>query len=458
MLGKRNISRRSLLIGSAALGAGTWLSGCVPSTPQVVEKVVTQIVEVEKPTIAPEQKIKLVVEWPQYTPAKTRWGEKAFWSYMQAFPHIEIEPMYNTNPDEKLTVAIAGGTPPDVAWHGFGWARWAVEGVFMPLDELIAQNNVDKSIFWEIALYCLTWGGKLHSLPIGITGPTVVAVNEKIYGEAGVTPAYDGEWTYQDLITMGPAMTKPEQKQYAATLSEAYWLFWLVGMGGNMGSKNDQWLEMELNSPKRVATLQMYYDLINKYKIAVPPEVVSELRTLPHFASGLVGNMWGYTWMVPTFRNDVKDAFPWDIINVPYMEADGEKWRYAVVWPEEFAIISSTKHLQESWDFIYWFCTTQLDEAAMDANVVPGVKAVAQSEKYLRRDVPPKHIENYLKAFDHGVPLMNHPEAKKMIEKFGQLWPAVLTGEEEMSVQEVCDVCNAEAQKILDEWNAKHQS
>ena len=82
--------------------------------------------------------------------------------------------------------------------------------------------------------------------------------------------------------------------------------------------------------------------------------------------------MWGYTWMVPTFRNDVKDAFEWDIAPIPEMDANGERWRYAVVWPEEFAIISTTKHLSESWDFIYWFCTTQLDEAARDANVVPG--------------------------------------------------------------------------------------
>jgi len=374
---------------------------------------------------------------------------------MEAFPEIEIEPMYNTDPDEKLTVAIAGGTPPDIAWHGFGWARWAVEGVFMPLDDLIASNSVDMSIFWEVALTCLTWGGKLHSLPIGITGPTVVAVNERIYGEAGVTPAYDGNWTYADLIASGPAMTKPELKQYAATLSEAYSLFWLVGMGGDMGSKDDQWLQMDLNSPKRLATLQTYYDLVNEYKIAVPPDVVSEMRTLPHFSSGLVGNMWGYTWMVPTFRNDVTD-FEWDIVPIPSMESGGESWRHAVVWPEEFAIVGSTQQVQASWDFIYWFCTTQLDQAALDANVVPGVKSVAQSDKYLRRDVPPKHIDNYLNAFEIGVPLMNHPESNKMLEHFNQLWPSVLNGEVQMPLDAMLDEVNEAAQKVLDEWNAKH--
>jgi ABC-type glycerol-3-phosphate transport system substrate-binding protein len=457
MLGKRAISRRSVLAGTAMAGAGAFLAACAPAAvPQVVQ--VTVIVEKVVTATPVTVTTKLVVAWPQYTPAKTRWGEKAFWSYMQQFPHIEIEPMYNTNPDEKLTVAIAGGTPPDVTWHGWGWAAWAVQGVFLALDELIEQHQVDRSIFWQEALNSLTWEGKLYALPIGITGPTTVAVNEAIYAEAGFTPAYEGDWTYSDLIEMGPSMTIPDKKQYAATLSEAYSLFWLVGMGGNMGSKGDQWLEMELNSPKRVATLQMYYDLVNKYKIAVPPDVVSEMRTLPHFASGLVGNMWGYTWMVPTFRNDVKDAFAWDIVPIPTIEADGEKWRYAVVWPEEFAIISTTKHLQESWDFIYWFCTTQLEEAARDANVVPGVKEVAYSENYLRRDVPPKHIDNFLKAFEIGVPLMNHPESKRMLEKFHQLWPSVLNGEEQMTIQEMCDVCNDEAQRILDEWNAKHAS
>ena len=272
MFAKR-LSRRSLMTTSAIVGTGAVLAACgATPTPQVIREVVTQVVEKEvtkivggtpqivKETVVVEQtvvvekmttptaitdKVKLIVEWPQYTPAKTRWGEKAFWAYMQAFPNIEIEPMYNTDPNEKLTVAIAGGTPPDIAWHGFGWAAWAQQGVFMALDDIIAERAVDKSVFWEVALTDLSWDGKLYCLPIGITGPTTVAVNLKIYGEAGVDAPVDGNWTYNDLITMGPAMTKPDLKQYACTLSEAYANFWLIGMGGNMGSKDDQWLEME---------------------------------------------------------------------------------------------------------------------------------------------------------------------------------------------------------------------
>ena len=86
------------------------------------------------------------------------------------------------------------------------------------------------------------------------------------------------------------------------------------------------------------------------------------------------------------------------------------------------------------------------------------MKSVAYSENYLRTDVPPAHIDNFLKAFDIGVPLMNHPESSRMQEKFNQMWPSVLTGELDISIQELCDQCNEEAQRILDEWNAKNRS
>ncbi|NPV07074.1 MAG: extracellular solute-binding protein [Anaerolineae bacterium] len=454
----KGISRRSLLKGSALVSAGVLLAACAGASPapQAGEPAAAATEAPAQAEPAAEgEKIKLVVEWPQYTPAKTRWGETAFASYMEAFPHIEIEPMYNTNPDEKLTVAIAGGTPPDVAWHGYGWPKWAVEGVFMPLDELFVQNNVDKSIFWDVAISGLTWDGKLSAMPLGLLS-CVVANNLDIYAEAGVEPpAETGDWTFGDLITWGPSMTDPANKKFAATLDQGYSMHWLVAMGGNMGSKNDQWLEMDLNSPERVASMQMYYDLVRKYEIAAPPEVTSEMGMMPYFASNLIGNHWGYIWMVPTFRNDVTD-FEWDIAPVPYLEANGKKWRYSSIYTEEMAIISGTQHLQEAWDFTLWFCTTQLEQAALDAATIPAVREIAESDRFLRRDLPPKHIERYLEALDFGVPTMNHPEVNPMLERYNELWPSILSGEVEMPIQAFLDEVNQFAQEVLDAWNAKH--
>lgn len=458
-MGSSLISRRSMLKGSAVVGAGALLAACAatPAPSQGEPAAAATQAPSEGAPAAAGTKTKLVVEWPQYTPAKTRWGESAFESYMEAFPDIEIEPMYNTNPDEKLTVAIAGGTPPDVAWHGSGWPKWAVEGVFMPLDELFNANNVDKGIFFDVAVSGLTWDGKLSAMPLGLLS-CVVANNLGMYEAAGVEPpAESGEWTFDDLITWGPSMTDPANKKFAATLDQAYSMHWLIAMGGNMGSKGDEWLELELNSPDRIASMQMYYDLVRKHEVAAPPEVTSEMGMMPYFASNLIGNHWGYIWMVPTFRNDVAD-FEWDISPVPYLEANGKKWRYSSIYTEEMAIVNGTQRLQEAWDFTLWFCTTQLEQAALNADTIPAVREIAESDKFLRRDLPPAHIDHYLGALDFGVPTMNHPEMNPMLERYNELWPAILSGEVDMPIDAFLNEINEFAQGVLDTWNEKNRS
>jgi ABC-type glycerol-3-phosphate transport system substrate-binding protein len=450
------ISRRSILKASALVGAGTLLAACTgaPAPSQGEQPAAVTEAPAQSAPAAEAAKLKLVVEWPQYTPAKTRWGERAFAAYMELNPDIEIEPMYNTNPAEKLTVAIAGGTPPDVGWYGYGWSKWFVEGVFMPMDDLFASKGVNKDIFWDAAISGLTWEGKLSSMPLGLLC-TTVAVNLNIYQEAGVdSPAESGEWTYADLATWGPSMTNPDERKYAATLDQAYSMYWLIAMGGNQGSKDDQWIEMDLNSPERIASMQMYYDLVRKHEVAAPPEVTSEMGMMPYFASGLIGNHWGMIWMVPTFRTDVQD-FEWDISMVPYLEANGKKWRHSSVYTEEMAIINGTKVLDEAWDFTYWFCTEQLEEAAYNGDIIPGVRAVAESGTFLRDDAPPQHLDNFLKSLEIGVPTSNHPEVDPMLERYNELWPAILAGEVEMSIEQFLNEANAHAQDVLDRWNEK---
>src|SRR5919108_889008 len=61
------------------------------------------------PAAATTKPVTLVFEWPTYTPPKQEWAEHAMKTYAQKFPHVTIEPMWNTNPTEKLTTTLAGG-------------------------------------------------------------------------------------------------------------------------------------------------------------------------------------------------------------------------------------------------------------------------------------------------------------------------------------------------------------
>ena len=86
-----------------------------------------------------KQPVKLRFEWPTYTPPKQEWAEWAMKTYSAKNPNVTIEPMWNTNPTEKLTTTLAGGQPPDVGWFGVG--HWQFYQAFAPVEPLMARAS-----------------------------------------------------------------------------------------------------------------------------------------------------------------------------------------------------------------------------------------------------------------------------------------------------------------------------
>jgi fructooligosaccharide transport system substrate-binding protein len=112
----------------------------------------------------------------------------------------------------KLSTSFAGGNPPDVFWMDIRTATYASQGVLMPLDDRITQENRDDVLpaAWKEVIYNgVTYGVPLHELTEGLF------INTQMAEEAGVKipTNVDEAWTWEQFMVNAKKMTKVEGGQ-----------------------------------------------------------------------------------------------------------------------------------------------------------------------------------------------------------------------------------------------------
>ena len=79
-----------------------------------------------------------------------------------------------------MAALLSGGTPPAVTgpWGTGGYRFWAVKGVVVELDALIARDSYDLTDFYPRFVEATKMGGKRYALPMGV-GIQVLAYNRE---------------------------------------------------------------------------------------------------------------------------------------------------------------------------------------------------------------------------------------------------------------------------------------
>jgi len=262
------------------------LAGCATPTPEVVEKVVTQVVEKEKvvekevtPTPAHTAPVTLVY-WsdPRFTLVKGKedvtqvvgdYEMLLAEQFMEMHPNvtIEVEALDWADLTTKVTAAIAAGSPPDVLKDYLGrTSGYAWQGLLEPLEEVLPQEELDDYYPDLIAQY--TIDGHLHGLPL-FYWITSMAGNKAIWDAAGATdllPLDDGEWTFDEFEAALKAVQKPDELwplglQVASEQGDYNYLAYLWGMGATLYPPGD-YSKSALNSPAGVAGVQKIIDWV----------------------------------------------------------------------------------------------------------------------------------------------------------------------------------------------------
>lgn len=447
-LTRRDMLRMTGGLALTTIGGATLAACAGAATPAGSGEATQAPAEAAQPAAAAEGKVKLVFEWPQYTPEKTRYGEYIISTYMENNPNIEIEPMYNTNPTEKLTVTIAGGTPPDCGWFGAGWQQFYKN--FLVLDDLIERDSAEVQIndYYEKLIGATTWLGQHQVMAQGFT-VTLIYFNKKLFDDAGAAYPTD-DWTWDDFKQMGSAVTDPDNNIYGCLLDQGSYYAPLY-IAGPMA--DDEWRKAQFYSDLRVHIVQLWKDLWNVDGIAAPPTVTAEQGLMPMFEAGRIGMYAGGSWFLEPAR---KLEFDWDIIPLPIMNWSDGDHRGTGMWTEELFVIGSTDKKEEAWNFVKWASGPELlTWAASEGHVVPGRKSIAESEAFMNPAKKPANIAAFLKSADFAIPMNAHPAASKLSTAIGDPLSAFFSVEETMDADTATQTAHDGVQTVLDEWWAE---
>lgn len=297
--------RRFLALSGLATGAAT-LAACA-ATPQVVEKVVKETVEVEKvvkETVVVEKEVvvevlakgSIPINWWVYPQWDGITGEEAQvdgkdpspldWPRFASDQFTELHPEVRVNLElldwgtgrQKINVAAAAGLGPDVWWEDNGEIlKFALQGVLEPIDDALIDDDLQDFQPW--ALEHAKIGGKTWYWP-WVSYTTCVMANRALFAERGaeslLPPQDDRKWDYNQFLEALKEMTFDRDGDGSADVygyaipckdnsGDYHRHNFLWGRGARIFSP--EWDKVTLDVPGAVEGLQYMQDLEHVHQV-----------------------------------------------------------------------------------------------------------------------------------------------------------------------------------------------
>ncbi|MEP7052065.1 MAG: ABC transporter substrate-binding protein [Pseudomonadota bacterium] len=105
-----------------------------------------------------------------------------------SYAPIEVEKVTISNVEQKLLIAIAGGTPPDLAGNYSSYvAAYADGGALTDLGPMLRKAGFDRSAFIDHYMALTEYRGKTWAVPIA-PGSIALLTNKRLFREAGLDP------------------------------------------------------------------------------------------------------------------------------------------------------------------------------------------------------------------------------------------------------------------------------
>ncbi|WP_216326772.1 ABC transporter substrate-binding protein [Deinococcus aestuarii] len=261
---------------------------------------------------------------------------------------VEVESIPFGSYDQKITVQIAGGTPPDVGWV----AERSVPGYIASRSLVNLRPTVasDASLvlndYSPASLALWTRGDALYGLPFSFS-PMLVYYNRDLFEKAGIpTPATllrQNKWNYAAFEASASAIKKASPGAYGASLFRLDPQNWAGGIlaavysnGGDVFGQDAA--SCALDSAGSVRAFELAQRMMRD---GTAPRLGEQVT----FASGRLGM---YADQV-SYSAQLKDVdFKWDVAPMP----SGPSGRKTLLGQAGYAVFSASKHPREAQDFI----------------------------------------------------------------------------------------------------------
>ncbi|HEY2241359.1 MAG TPA: ABC transporter substrate-binding protein [Streptosporangiaceae bacterium] len=249
--------------------------------------------------------------WEGWTGTEAKVFAKLVSQYEKANPGEKVSTLYvnSDNTLQKVTTAVRGGSPPDVAYLYGSWApNVATIPQVVDLTQVVKQAGVNWNDFYVGEREVATVNGKVIGIPALVDNLAVV-YNKKLFAQAGLQPP-SANWTWSDFVADAKKLTDASKKQYGTAYvtpgtEDTVWhweaLLWeaggqLLNSGNTKAAFNSAAGLTSLNTLKTLAadksvyfdpTDQAYENVFNSGKIGMLVTGPWDLSTFPNVKYGV---------------------------------------------------------------------------------------------------------------------------------------------------------------------------
>ncbi len=136
--------------------------------------------------------------------------------FNKTHPDIHVTANYvgsNDNAYQKLTVALSGGTQPDITYqYGTSIPSLATAPSIMDLTQTVQGSGWNWNDFFPGEQAAATVNGHVYGIPALVDNLAIV-YNKALFDAAGISyPTAD--WTWADFVTAAKALTDPSKQQF----------------------------------------------------------------------------------------------------------------------------------------------------------------------------------------------------------------------------------------------------
>jgi len=336
----------------------------------------------------PTENITIEVWWHEYGPF-TAYVKELIEAYKKLHPNVTVNATIasSTDMNQKLTVALASGTGPDImdadaSYYVAYYAKGILEPANLGVFGVKSYPELDAR-YVSGGLASGTFDGKIYTLPYQGNSMSLF-INNKLFAAAGLDPKKDAPKTWKDLMALGPKLRKVDgkrtvQKAFEFPYHSPRWqLQDLQPMTEQFGGKilSADGKTAYLNSPETLKALTLWRDVT---KACGDPKNTKSTASNPNqdFLDGFTAMWITGPWATPqVLASPIKNDFT--VVGLPQVNpAKPHTMVYGWAWgvnknkPEKSKIVA--------WDFVR-FMLAKPDEWLAKAGFVQPVKGVSETE------------------------------------------------------------------------------
>jgi sn-glycerol 3-phosphate transport system substrate-binding protein len=346
----------------------------------------------------------------------------------------------------KLATAIAGGDIPSAARLGGP----VLNSLFIDRNQALALDDLEPQISsydWIPAVkQAVSRDGKMYAMPIN-SGCQCLLYNKDLYEASGLDPEKPPA-TLDELMEYATKIAKPEQQTWGHYVLTApdhqtggdWFTSMLWAFGANVISEDGT--QIIVNSEEGIATLQWYFDLIQKNQ-AMPVKQVTETVMLNDFLTGKVGSIFAF----PSVLSRVAKA---DFAAGSAVRPAGPKGSTVPIGFGTIMVFANSANWEAGWEFAKFIGLTPENAAFWNISFgqLPARYSYRDTPNWQEYEQQQPLVGTYLEAQKDAALTYNGPGVAEISTRLGKAVEAVAFGQK--TPKEALDEAVVDAQKILD--------